>query len=257
MDYHAYVDIASISPEQVQAYIDKMAQRGESFSLINQLHSAVVYYFSRVEPASSFSLDKLVRPKEQKKLPKFLSKTEIARLFEHIENLKHLAIVYILYGSGLRRGELISIKLKDIYWDRNQILIEDGKGGKDRMVNLGHAAKVVLESYFHAYKPQMYLFEGKTEGQPYSASSVSKIIARATRRAGIHKRVTPHMLRHSFATHLMDSGIALPKIQKLLGHKDVKTTMIYTHVTTNNLSEVLSPLDMLKKVTSDNEKVDI
>lgn len=244
---HYEVGIDSISSNQVQHYLNGMAELNASFSAINQVHSAVRLYHTKVVENSELDLKKLKRPKVKGSLPKFLSEGEILRLLDNIENIKHLAIVYLLYGSGLRRGELINIKLEHIYWDRSQILVVNGKGGKDRMVNLSMESKYLMEGYFHEYKPQEYLFEGKTPGKQYGASSVSRIIKNAAHRAQISKKVTPHMLRHSFATHLMDRGIALPKIQELLGHKNIKTTMIYTHVTTDSTKEVPSPLDMLKK----------
>jgi len=211
------------------------------------VYSAVKLYFDRIAAKNSFELDSLKRPRHKVSLPKFLSESEVIRLIGQIDNLKHLAIVYLLYGSGMRRNELLNLQLKDVYWDRGQLLIEKGKGGQDRMVNLSHETKRILEAYFDKYQPRQYVFEGVEPGKMYSGGSVGNIIRNAATRAGMTKRVTAHMLRHSFATHLMDRGVALPKIQKLLGHKSIKTTLIYTHVTNADISSVTSPLDVIEK----------
>ncbi len=247
-------DMDMVSAHEVNAYLSMLAQKNVSYSLLNTVYSAVKVYHDKVAFTNGFEMDKLKRPRKPSKLPVFLSEGELLRLFEAIDNIKHLAIVYLLYGSGLRRAELLQLKIDDVFWSRNQVRINSGKGRKDRMVNLSQVNKEVLKNYFNSYKPAIYLFEGTKAGKPYSASSVAAIIKKATKAAGITKKVTPHVLRHSFATHLMDNGIAIPKIQKLLGHKDIKTTLIYTHLTTKSVAEVVSPLDMaMKKHNRDNE----
>jgi site-specific recombinase XerD len=255
LEYYQVNDMAEISADQANKYLELITRRGVSFSLVNLVYSAIKIYHDKVAYTDHFEMRKLSRPKKRFNLPKFLSESEVLRLIDNIENIKHLAILYMLYGSGLRRGELLKIQLKHLYWDRNQILIEDGKGNKDRIVNLSTEMKSIIDIYIQEYQPATFLFESRTPGKAYSASSIGAIVRKAAEKASISKKVTPHVLRHSFATHLMDNGIALPKIQKLLGHNDVKTTMIYTHLTRKSIEEVESPLDALlrKKRNRDTE----
>ncbi len=154
---------------------------------------------------------------------------EIDKLLRASENLKHTAILNALYSGGLRLGELFSLQLKDIHWDRNQIMVRDAKGKKDRSVMLSQTLKDVLRHYFDQYQPRVWLFERQAGHNPYSPRIVQQIVIQNAHKAGITKRVTPHILRHCFATHLLDSGTDVRFIQELLGHKDLKTTMIYTH----------------------------
>jgi integrase/recombinase XerD len=136
--------------------------------------------------------------------------------------------------------------MEDIKWDRNQIFIAKGKGKKDRYVNLSQDFKNILAVYVHEYNPSHYLFEGQDKINQYSGRSIQNVVKKATSIAGITQKVSPHTLRHCFATHLLDAGTQLPYIKELLGHKDIKTTMIYTHITTSSIEKVVSPLDNLK-----------
>jgi site-specific recombinase XerD len=162
-----------------------------------------------------------------------------------LDNIKHITILYTLYSSGLRLDELLNLRVNDISFDRNQIFIRQGKGNKDRVVMLSDLLKRLLIFYTDEYKPVYWLFEGKDKKTQYSPSSVRNIVKLATMKAGITKRVTPHKIRHCFATHLLDGGTDIRYIQELLGHKDIKTTLIYTHVTTKNVTQIKSPLDNL------------
>ncbi|MBK6565631.1 MAG: tyrosine-type recombinase/integrase [Saprospiraceae bacterium] len=190
-------------------------------------------------------IEQLVRPKKGFHLPTILSTQEVNRLLECVSNTKHIVLLFILYGGGLRLNEVISMQVNDIWWDRNQMLIRSGKGNKDRVVMLSQTLKQLLRKYFNEFMPQQWLFEGQDNQTQYSERSVQNVVKNAVKKAGITKKVSPHTLRHCFATHLLDAGIQLPYIQTLLGHKDVKTTMIYTHVTTQSISHVVSPLDNL------------
>jgi integrase/recombinase XerD len=163
-----------------------------------------------------------------------------------LNNIKHICILYVLYGCGLRLKELLDITLDDVWWDRNQLFIRGGKGKKDRVVCLGQTLKEMLSNYFDAYQPQHWLFEGQDRINQYSSRSVQQVVKKALHKAHITKKISPHTLRHCFATHLLDEGVQLPFIQKLLGHKDVKTTMIYTHVTTQSVDRITSPLDRIR-----------
>ena len=181
-------------------------------------------------------------PKKIKKLPKVLSKEEIKILISSTENLKHKLVIKLLYSSGLRLQEIINLKRKEIDFDRKIIFVNSGKGRKDRITLLSEELKIDLLRYFGSYKFHTdYLFEGRFG--KYSKKSVQKILEKSSKK--LNKKVTPHMLRHSFATHLLESGTDLRYIQNLLGHSDLKTTEIYTHVSNKNLENIKSPLDNL------------
>ena len=135
--------------------------------------------------------------------------------------------------------------MQDIQWDRSQFFIEGGKGKKDRVVMLGEVMKKMLQDYVEAYQPSFWLFEGQQAGHPYSAASLRNIVKKAARAAGITQKVTTHTIRHCFATHLLESGTNIRLIQELLGHRDIKTTLVYTHVSQTSASSVVSPLDSL------------
>ena len=257
MDHAQKTDLGKISTEEVSTYMSDLVATGISHSSLNTLHSAIKLYHSKVTYVESFEISKLERPRKKIGLPTIISEKEVLRILDQVSNIKHLAILYMLYGSGLRRGEVLSLRLTDLSWDRAQIHIRNAKGQKDRIVPMGIQLKRILQAYLDEYRPAKYVFESFKIGKPYSGSSISKLLSRAVKKAGIPKRITPHMFRHAFATHLIDHGIALPKVQALLGHKDISTTMIYTHFTMEDIQKVTSPLDriMREKVTSDNKKV--
>jgi site-specific recombinase XerD len=158
-------------------------------------------------------------------------------------NIKHKCIIALLYSAGLRRNELLNLKIEDIDSKRMTIWVRQGKGRKDRQTILSKQILQDLRAYYLSSKPKLYLFE-RYAGVPYSASSVSKIVHRAAKGVGITQRVTPHVLRHSFATHLLENGTDLRYIQTLLGHNSSRTTEIYTHVAVKSLMEIKSPLDL-------------
>ncbi|MEM9143850.1 MAG: tyrosine-type recombinase/integrase, partial [Bacteroidota bacterium] len=159
----------------------------------------------------------IARPRKQKQLPKVLSKNEVLDLIDSTNNLKHRCIVSLLYSAGLRRSELLNLKLEDVDGKRMLICVRAAKGNKNRMIVLSPTLLKNLREYYIEYRPKSFLFEG-SGNKPYSPSSVLKIISSAARKAGIYKKVTPHMLRHSFATHLLEDGTDIRHIQLLLGH---------------------------------------
>ena len=144
-------------------------------------------------------------------------------------------------------GELLQLKLRNLKWDRNQLFIAEVNRKKDRVVPLTALHQGSAQAYGQREKPVVYLFESHLPGKPYSSTSVQSVVRKAAQKAGISQKVTPHVLRHCFATHLHDGGVSIQLIQELLGHKDVKTTMIYTHVSTQLLTAIKSPLDDLGK----------
>lgn len=190
-------------------------------------------------------IDKLIRPQQGHKLPKVISEEEVAAIINACKNLKHKTMLSLIYSAGLRRGELLNLKKTDIDSKRMMINIINGKGMKDRNVPLSPIILEMLRDYYKAFKPNEYLFEGQYGGQ-YSARSLDNVLKTATKVAGIKKNVNLHMLRHSYATHLLEGGTNLRHIQELLGHKSPNTTQIYTHVSTEQLGKIMSPLDKLK-----------
>ena len=173
-----------------------------------------------------------------------LSEEEVVRILKNVENLKHKAILMMIYSAGLRISECVNLKIKDIDSVRMQVRVEQAKGKKDRYTLLSTKALIVLRQYFTKYKPKLYLFEGQF-GEQYSARSIQAVFQEAVKKAGILKRVTVHSLRHSFATHMLENGTNLRYIQSLLGHSNSKTTEVYTHITTKGFEQLKSPMDGL------------
>ncbi|AZI26088.1 hypothetical protein EA772_12320 [Pedobacter sp. G11] len=187
-------------------------------------------------------MDQLFPKRTAHTLPKYLNKEEVKRILSVVTNSKHKAILSILYGCGLRLSELINLKIEDVDSKNEVITIRQAKGKKDRQVMLPKSLLPLLREYFEIHLPKIYLFEGQSQAQ-YSPRSVQSILQQAAVLANINKVVSPHMLRHSFATHLLENGADIRYIQKLLGHNSLTTTQIYTHVTDVAKSKVLSPLD--------------
>lgn len=186
--------------------------------------------------------------KKHKTLPQVLSQEEVKTFLSVIEDQKYSAIASTLYGSGLRLSECLNLKIEDIDSSNMVITVRDGKGKKDRVTVLPESLLVTLRSYYRKarVKPVTYLFPKKDDRfSPFSKRQTQSFIHNAGLKAGISKSVTPHILRHSFATHLLESGVNLRKIQVILGHRSLQTTAVYTHLTKDFLSEVKSPLDTM------------
>ena len=188
-------------------------------------------------------------------LPVVLSKFEVKRLLNAVSNLKHLAILSLIYSAGLRISEAINMKIKDIDSERGLIYIKNAKGRKDRVVNLSPTLLILLRKYVKEYRPRDYLFNGQGSEQ-YAAESIRNIFRKAVKKAGIKKPVRVHTLRHSFATHMLEKGVDIRYIQEILGHSDPKTTMIYTHVSERKITTFINPLDDLKLNEPDITKSD-
>lgn len=167
------------------------------------------------------------------------------RILTAPSNIKHRAILMLIYSAGLRVGEVVKLKLEDIDSNRRLIHIKGGKGRKDRFTILSEVALKILKKYYSQYKPRKWLFSGAKPSKHISVRTVQAIFEQAKEKAGIKKEVSVHSLRHSFATHLLESGVDLRYIQELLGHKSSKTTEIYTHVTNKDLRNIKSPLDTI------------
>lgn len=205
--------------------------------------NALKFYYEKVLHRPKMFFD-IPRPKKPLTLPKMLSKNEVKRLFATLDNLKHSIALQLSYGMGLRVSEVVNLKVKDIDSSRMQVAIRSAKGKKDRYVPLPQSLLPQLRAYYKTYKPKEYLLEGQYGGA-YSKSSVQRIFKKAMRHAGIHKDIGVHGLRHSYATHLLESGADIRFIQELLGHNSIKTTQVYTKVTHTSMSNIVSPLDRL------------
>lgn len=234
-----------VNKEDIMSFQQMLVKRGVSRSYQNQSINALKFYLEQML-GNEKQLYELERPQKERKLPTVLSQEEVARVLSAIPNLKHKAILCAIYSCGLRRSELINLKVSDIRSDQRQIHLHGAKGAKDRMVMLSDSLLVLLRKYYQVYRPKEYLFEGQSGG-PYSASSIRKILDRALKRAKISTSATVHTLRHSFGTHLLENGTNLRYIQTLMGHGSPKTTEIYTHVCSDRLADVCSPLDKLQE----------
>ena len=237
INYYKDKELFSLNENDIRVYIQKLINEDKSNSSINMAINAIKFYYEMVlgMPNRFYSIE---RPRKKSKLPKVLSKKEIISIINHTNNIKHRCIVSLLYSSGLRRNELLQLKLNDIDSKRMVIRVEQAKGNKDRYTVLNKSVLDDLRAYFKIYKPKTYLFENPYSNKKYSSSSILQIVVKAANNAGVKERVTPHMLRHSFATHLLESGTDIRYIQLLLGHNSTKTTEIYTHVATNTFREI-------------------
>lgn len=210
----------------------------------NQFVNALKLFY-RIVDKKELDINLIHRPRTEKKLPRVLSKEEVKFILEAHGNLKHRTMLSLIYACGLRRAELLNITFKDINRDRMTLHVYQSKGKKDRIVPLSPKILDMLEDYYKAYKPKVWMFEGQKEGTQYSPTSLQKVLAQALKKAKINKPVTLHWLRHSYAAHLLESGTDLRYIQELLGHNSSRTTEIYTHVSKKQIENIKSPFDDL------------
>lgn len=237
-------DHREITEADVERFnLEYIVSRNLSRSYQGQCICAIKLYFSKMV-GSKMRLYKLERPRRDRQLPEVLGKEDVLGLLRAIPNQKQRFQIALIYGAGLRISELLNMKPQDIDLVRMQIRIRAGKGRKDRYVGLSRLLCGMFEAHMALERPGEYLFRGQGNEQ-YSPASIRAILRRAAQRAGIRKRVKPHMLRHSYATHMLEDGVDLRYIQELLGHSSPKTTMIYTHVSRNATVAIVSPLDRL------------
>jgi len=237
--------INAFTVDEINVYHRQMVQAGTySYSFVNQSINAVKFYFHRILGRHTMNLSQVERPGRADRLPTVLSRQEVSKILSATENLKHRCLLQLLYSGGLRIGEVINLKLTDVQSERNLVLIRGGKGKKDRTTLLSQKLLESLRAYYRKYNPGVWLFEGQNGGQ-YTTDSIRNVFRDCLKKSGLQKKVTPHTLRHSFATHLLEQGTNLRYIQSLLGHKSSKTTEIYTHITSHGLESVVSPLDNL------------
>jgi integrase/recombinase XerD len=243
--YYREKPIAEITNDDVIVYNnDFILKNNLSASYQNQIVNAIKLFFQTVRD-TKIMVDKIHRPKRAKLLPNVLSKEEVKLILNAHSNYKHRMMLSLIYSCGLRCGELLVLKPVNIDSKRNIVLLKNAKGKKDRIVPLSPFILEMLREYFKLFKPKTYLFEGKTPGELYSEKSLQSVLKQALQKANITKPVTLHWLRHSYATHLLESGTDLRYIQELLGHSSSKTTEIYTHVSTKSIQQIKSPFDDL------------
>tara|TARA_R110002167_G_C12687962_1_gene652141 strand:- start:37 stop:1059 length:1023 start_codon:yes stop_codon:yes gene_type:complete len=258
INFHTKKALDELTNRDVELFIESVfIERNYSVSSQRQFVSALKL-FIQFCPQTKINDLVLERPKRSRKLPSVLSQEEVLSIIQSTQNLKHKAIIALIYSCGLRISELINLKLADFHIERKQLIVKNGKGRKDRYVSLADSFLPLLTNYYHSYKPKIYFVEGQNEGK-YSAESVRQFLRKSCLNANIKKNVTPHTLRHSYATHLLENGVDIRYIQSLLGHAKPETTMIYTHVKRKDLMNIQNPLDIaLKKLNNrdnDNEKL--
>lgn len=242
------------SPDQldrtaIREYLLHLVRGGSSWSRYNQVRCAL-YFFYRTTLGKDWPKEEIVCAKVPKRLPVVLSREEVRQFFAAIKRIKTRAIFMTLYASGLRVSELVNLKIGDIDSKRTVIRVQQGKGQKDRYVMLSSVLLNVLREYWQAHKPTSWLFPGQDPNTPLGRRQVGLMCQSAARRAKLRKNVSPHTLRHTFATHLLEAGTDIRTIQALLGHRSLKTTALYTLVSPERVVATLSPLDALEDVAA-------
>ncbi len=223
---------------------DVILRNNLSASWQNQIVNAIKLYFLEIEN-KAMDINLIHRPKKPKLLPNVLSKEEIKMILNCHSNIKHKAMLSLIYSCGLRRSELLNLKPTDIDSKRKIIIIRQAKNQKDRIAPLSEKILLLLRAYYQFYKPKTWLFEGHNESEKYNERSLANVLKQALEKCHITKPVSLHWLRHSYATHLLEAGTDLRYIQEILGHKSSKTTEIYTHVSTKSIQQIKSPFDDL------------
>ncbi len=242
INYYPNKDPEDIDENEIQNYMDYLINyRRISNSTQNQVINSIKFYYERMLGQKALCVN-IERPRKERKLPDVLNKEQVKDILSALENIKHRTMLTLVYSAGLRCGELLNLKPGDIDSTRMLIHIRYAKGNKDRMTVLSEKALALLRVYYKQYKPRKWLFEG-VRRKKYSAASLRSVFKQAVKKAEIPKSVRLHDLRHSFATHLLESGTDLRYIQTLLGHKSSVTTEIYTHVSQHHIGLVKSPLD--------------
>lgn len=232
-----------LTGEDIRQYLLHLIEKkGFAASTVNQVFNALRFLYVELY-SMPFRISEIPRPKSAKKLPIVLSQEEVLRILNAVENLKHKTLLMLIYSAGLRVGESVRLRIEDIDSGRKLIYLRSAKGRKDRYTLLSDAVLGKLREYYKAYHPREYLFEGAEGRKHLSERSVQHVFERAVRDCGINKSVSVHSLRHSFATHLLESGTDLRYIQEVLGHSSSKTTEVYTHVSQKTLGKISNPLD--------------
>jgi len=229
----------------VQRYLLFLREKGLAWATINANYSALKILYVHVLKGQ-WEVENLPRPKMPKYIPRILSPQEVVSLIEAPKSFKHRVIIAFLYATGLRISEALNIKVSDIDSDRLEIFVSQGKGHKDRLVSLSEKLLQILRQYYLVYKPQNYLFTGLSCSGKYSKSSVRKILLSAKIKAKISKPVSPHTLRHCYATHHLENGTDLVYLKEQLGHNNIKTTAKYIHLCGHRQRHIIHPIDIMQ-----------
>jgi integrase/recombinase XerD len=224
-----------------------------AWSSYNQIVCALRFFYAKTLKRA-FLLQDIPFPRKEQRLPLILSQEEVAKILTVPPHLKSRALLMTIYAAGLRRSEVARLRVSDIDSGRMTITVHQGKGQKDRVVMLSPVLLDTLRQYWRHHKPKQWLFPGETPAQPISGNDIFMVFHNAVRRAGITKKVSPHSLRHSFATHLLESGTDLRTIQILLGHRSLKTTARYLHISQHQVRATASPLDSLNLTKKPSDK---
>ena len=236
-----FLDIAcNLSEEELRRSILKDIDKGKSTSSIKQKYAALKILYKINGCKQEF---KIPHYKTESRLPDVLNKVEVKEIIDYIKNPIHKLIVQLIYSGGLRVSEVVNLQPKDLDVERNVMIVRQGKGAKDRITLLPESIKENLLKHLLKNNPKKYFFESN-RGKKYSKRTIEEIVSQNSKKA-INRKITPHTLRHSFATHLLESGTDIRYIQKLLGHKNLRTTQIYTHVANSDIANIKSPLDSL------------
>lgn len=238
-----------LGPEHIRAWQVHLVQRGVAWSTLNQAVCALRFLYGTTL-GKDWTIRHIPYAKGEKKLPVVLSTAEVRRFLAHVTDPKYRAIFLVAYSGGLRVSEVIHLRLEDIDSERMVINIRGGKGKKDRFVPLSPILLDHLRAYWRTSRPKPFLFPGADPRRPISRNSVAIMCRRTARRAGLGKRITPHTLRHCFATHHLDAGVDVRSVQMLLGHRSLQTTSRYLHISTKKLQDMPTPLDRLPEANT-------
>ena len=245
--FHASKPSNRLTHEDVRRYMLDMTEAGYSSSSINQHHFAIRFLFQMVLKKKAWRMEQRLH-KRPKRVPIVLAREEVDRLFEAATDFRYQTIWMTLYSTGLRLSEAARLRVTDIDSNAMQILVRNGKGGKDRYTVLSLSLLLQLRDYYRAYRPEEWFFYGRDRQHPPDVRTLQRVFKEDKNRAGIRKRATPHSLRHSFATHSMEDGANLLYIRDMLGHRAIQSTLVYLRVTSEGISRLVNPLDRLLQV---------
>ena len=250
--FNEYQSPDTLTEKQIVRHLAMKVEQGLSPASVNMVINALKFYFRTVLHRDNFEI-KLPRPREEDKIPVVLTFDECSRIFSQVINPKHKLLLLLGYGAGLRRSEIVGLKWVDISFDEHKIFVRQSKGNKDRVVMLPYSIVAYLEDYRKLYPPDEWVFAGQYKGEALSTGTVQTVMRNAVEKAGLEKKASVHTLRHSFATHLLENGTDIRYIQQLLGHANIKTTMVYTHILPKAARKVISPLDRMQGMLGEGE----